>query len=168
MVAENLTVETAIEAFKFIFPAYCANAAPVIFGRGLPIDMNRKFFDGNPIFGKNKTFLGFFSGLVVGTLVSLAENLLFQHNFFLGFATSLGALLGDLTESFFKRRLKFPSGATLPVADQLDFVLGAMLLSLPISPPSPPVALIVLIVTPPIHVLTNYFAYLLGLKEKPW
>lgn len=40
---------------------------------------------------------------------------------------SLGALIGDLTESFIKRRIGFPPGASLPVADQLDFVAGALL-----------------------------------------
>ncbi|MEM3668874.1 MAG: CDP-archaeol synthase, partial [Candidatus Bathyarchaeia archaeon] len=40
-----------IEALKFIFPAYCANAVPVITGGGLPIDLDKKFFDGKPIFG---------------------------------------------------------------------------------------------------------------------
>jgi len=168
MVTENMAIETVIEALKFIFPAYCANAAPVIFGRGRPIDLDKKFFDGNPIFGRNKTFIGFFSGLAVGVLVGLAEHLFFQYSFLLGFVTSLGALLGDLAESFFKRRVRLPAGAMLPIADQLDFVLGALILSLPVSPPSPTVILTILIVTPPIHVLTNYFAYLLGFKKKPW
>jgi len=168
MVVEGMFVETVVEALKFVFPAYCANAAPVIFGGGTPLDLGKKFLDGKPIFGRNKTFLGFFSGLAVGTLVGFAEHLLFRYSVLFGFATSLGALLGDLAESFLKRRLGLPPGAVLPVADQLDFVLGAMLLSLTVSPPQPAVALTVLVITPPIHVLTNYFAYLLGLKREPW
>ncbi|MGF3522912.1 MAG: CDP-archaeol synthase, partial [Candidatus Bathyarchaeia archaeon] len=35
-----------IEALKFIFPAYCANAAPVLGGGGLPMDFGKKFVDG--------------------------------------------------------------------------------------------------------------------------
>ena len=59
--------QLVIEALKFIFPAYCANAVPVIVGGGLQIDLGRNFFDGKPIFGKNKTFRGFLVGLAVGT-----------------------------------------------------------------------------------------------------
>jgi CDP-2,3-bis-(O-geranylgeranyl)-sn-glycerol synthase len=54
------------------------------------------------------------------------------------------------------------------VADQLDFVLGALLFSLLVSPPSWQVALVVLVITPPIHLLTNFVAYHLGVKKEPW
>ncbi|MEM1784660.1 MAG: CDP-archaeol synthase, partial [Candidatus Bathyarchaeia archaeon] len=85
------------EAIKFIFPAYCANAAPVLFGGGTPIDMDRKFLDGKPIFGKNKTFKGFISGLLVGTFAGFLESIIFPgYQMSLGFFISLGALLGDL------------------------------------------------------------------------
>ena len=68
-----------IEALKFIFPAYCANGIPVIFGGGIPLDFGKKFFDGKPIFGKNKTFRGFFSGLVVGTAIGFVESAFFNY-----------------------------------------------------------------------------------------
>ena len=156
------------QALLFIFPAYCANAAPVIFGGGRPIDGGRNFLDGKPIFGAHKTFRGILAGLVIGTLVGVVQNILFQYNGLLGLALSLGALLGDLTKSFVKRRLAIPPGAPLPIADQLDFVLGAFLLSLLVSPPSISTFLIVLIVTPPIHLVTNFLAYRLGLKDTMW
>jgi CDP-diglyceride synthetase len=44
-------LETFLLAFWFILPAYAANASPVVFGGGKPIDGGRKFFDGRPIFG---------------------------------------------------------------------------------------------------------------------
>ena len=46
----------------FILPAYAANGAPVIFGCGIPIDLNKKF-RGKPIFGKHKTIKGLISGI---------------------------------------------------------------------------------------------------------
>ena len=165
-------------ALWFIFPAYCANAVPVIFGGGHPVDFGKIFWDGKPIFGSHKTLRGFFSGLVVGTLVGFLQTLLFQHVLFqydaqlrydvlLGFMLSLGALVGDLTESFIKRRLDLPPGSSLPIADQLDFVVGALLFSLPVSPlPSLPTVLIILVITPLIHFLTNLLASLLGIKRK--
>jgi CDP-2,3-bis-(O-geranylgeranyl)-sn-glycerol synthase len=57
----------------------------------------------------------------------------------------------------------------LPIVDQIDFIVGAILFSLPF-----PLALdwqlivTVLLLTPPIHLLTNYVAYKLGLKSNPW
>jgi CDP-2,3-bis-(O-geranylgeranyl)-sn-glycerol synthase len=155
------------QAMHFIFPAYCANAAPVIFGGGTPIDRGKTFRDGRPILGPRKTFRGLFAGLTIGTLVELLLN---PNNVLLGFALSLGALTGDLVESFFKRRLNLPPGASFPVADQLDFIAGALLFSLLVPHPSLTVEVIVviLVITPPIHLLTNIIAYLLKLKKEPW
>lgn len=158
-----ITVADAVYALQFIFPAYCANAAPVIFGGGPPIDGGRSFPDGRPIFGPRKTFRGFFAGLAVGTLVGFL-----QDNVLQGFVLSLGALVGDLIESFVKRRLNRPPGAPFPVADQLDFVAGALLFSPLVSSPPLSVALIVVVITPPIHLVTNIVAYLLGVKQEPW
>ena len=106
------------DALYFIFPAYCANAAPVIFGGGRPINGGRNFRNGRPIFGPRKTFRGFFAGLIIGTLVSFLQGYL-SGNFkviLLGFMLSLGALTGDLVESFIKRRLGRTPGAPLPLS----------------------------------------------------
>jgi len=164
-------------AIWFIFPAYCANAAPVIFGGGQPMDFGKSFLDGKPLLGSHKTVRGFLAGLIVGTLVGLVQTLLFEHvlfqygtqfryDIFLGFALSLGALTGDLTESFIKRRLNRSPGSPLPVADQIDFILGAILFSIPVSPPSLPATLIILLITIPIHLMTNLGAALLNMKNK--
>ncbi len=168
-------------AFWFILPAYVANAVPVIFGGGLAIDLGKKWSDGKLVFGSHKTIRGFAAGLTAGTLVSVVQTVLlpevvskgfvlpFNFNILVGFMISLGALLGDLAHSFVKRRLGLVEGAALPVADQLDFVLGAILLSFLVAA-APPLftAVIVVLVTPPIHVLTNALAYLLGAKKTPW
>jgi len=159
-----------IDALKFIFPAYCANAVPVIAGGGSPIDFGRKFLDGKPVFGKNKTLRGFFFGLAIGLIVGYAETLLFGYPLFLGLLTSLGALFGDLIGAFMKRRLGLAPGNILPVVDQIDFIVGAVLVSLPVYGYMLywELVLAVLVITPPIHLLTNFFAYRLGLKKNPW
>ncbi|MFQ6064394.1 MAG: CDP-2,3-bis-(O-geranylgeranyl)-sn-glycerol synthase [Candidatus Bathyarchaeia archaeon] len=172
-----------VHALLFIFPAYCANGTPVIFGGGRTIDGGARFFDGKPILGSHKTIRGFLAGLFIGTLVGFGEYFLFESShgfpflsvipfapsFWLGSILSLGALLGDLMNSFVKRRLNIPPGASLPVVDQLDFVIGALLFSLIIGElPSLLISLIILIITPPIHLLTNFLAYLLGLKKEWW
>ncbi|MFQ5999238.1 MAG: CDP-2,3-bis-(O-geranylgeranyl)-sn-glycerol synthase [Candidatus Bathyarchaeia archaeon] len=163
----SITMVDVGYALLFIFPAYCANVAPVIFGGGPPIDFGKVFWDGKPLFGKNKTFRGFLAGLVVGTFVGFVQNVLFGYDILLGFMVSLGALVGDLSESFIKRRLDLPPGSSLPIADQLDFVAGALLFSLPVSPPDSLIAvLVIIIITPPIHFLMNLLANRFGVKRK--
>ena len=160
-----------IEALKFILPAYCANAVPVITGGGRPIDLGKKFSDGKPIFGNNKTIRGFLSGLAVGTAVGLAESALFpEFPILFGFLISSGALFGDLAGAFIKRRLGLSPGDLMPVIDQVDFIIGAILFSLflPLRIMSPALIITVLVITPPIHILTNFAAYKLGLKKHPW
>jgi CDP-2,3-bis-(O-geranylgeranyl)-sn-glycerol synthase len=157
-----------IEALKFVLPAYCANAIPVITGGGHSMDGGKKFYDGKPIFGKNKTFRGFFSGLIIGTAVGYVESLFFGYPLLFGLLLSLGALLGDLTGAFIKRRLGIAPGGLLPVIDQVDFVVGAVLFSLPLQIMYLELAITVFIITPPIHLLTNFAAYKLGLKSNPW
>jgi len=172
-----ITIIDVVAAMWFIFPAYCANAAPVIFGGGKPMDFGKTFFDGKPFLGAHKTFRGFLAGIIVGTLVGLVQTVLyeqvlfqygaqFQYSILLGFAVSLGALTGDLIESFVKRRLNRSPGSSLPVADQLDFILGAFVFSIPVSSPSLLSALIILLITIPIHLLTNIGAALLNMKNK--
>jgi len=157
-------------ALEFIFPAYVANAVPVLAGGGRPLDCGRNFLDGRPIFGKNKTIRGFLVGLMMGTVAGLAESFVFNYPPSFGFAISLGALVGDLAGAFTKRRLGLPPGELLPIVDQIDFIAGAIVFSLPISLQwlSWELVVTVLIITPPIHLLTNFGAYKLGLKSNPW
>lgn len=165
----NGVIRLIIEALKFIFPAYCANATPVLMGGGLPMDLGKKFPDGKPIFGKNKTFRGFFSGLAVGTLIGFVESLFFlEYHFTFGFLISLGALLGDLAGAFMKRRIGIAPGNMLPVVDQIDFIIGAIIFSLPLKILYLELTLAVLMITIPLHILTNFAAYKLGLKSNPW
>jgi CDP-2,3-bis-(O-geranylgeranyl)-sn-glycerol synthase len=162
--------ELVLEAVEFIFPAYCANAIPVVVGGGRPLDFGKSLWDGKPIFGKNKTFRGFFVGFAVGTLVGFVERQVFGYPLLLGLMLSLGALIGDLVGAFAKRRIGIAPGELLPIIDQVDFVVGALFFSLPVYLPklSWELVIVVLIVTPPIHLLTNFAAYKLGLKNNPW
>jgi CDP-2,3-bis-(O-geranylgeranyl)-sn-glycerol synthase len=157
-----------VEALKFIFPAYCANAVPVIAGGGTPMDFGKNFTDGKRVFGNNKTFRGFFFGLAIGIAVGLMEVMVFNYPLLFSVLSPLGALLGDLTAAFLKRRLGIAPGGLLPIIDQVDFVVGALLFSLPLAIIYWQLAVAVLIITPPIHLLTNFVAYKLKLKKNPW
>jgi CDP-2,3-bis-(O-geranylgeranyl)-sn-glycerol synthase len=152
-----------VEAILYILPAYFANATPVVTGGGTPLDFDKKFVDGKPIFGKNKTIKGFFSGIVVGTLVGLMI-----RDVLLGFLLSLGAMLGDLIGSFIKRRLDRPPGAPFPVLDQLDFIMVSIPLASLHKAPYFEQLLVIVIITPLLHMLTNFAAHKLKLKSTLW
>ena len=114
----------------------------------------------------------------VGILVGLVEGLVFGFDKFpvlFSLLIPLGALLGDLTGAFIKRRLDIAPGGLLPVVDQIDFVVGAVVFSLPLALIGWQghiafwqVAVAVLLITPPIHLFTNFLAYKLKLKKHPW
>ncbi len=163
------SVQDWISALYVIVPVYCTNGAPVIFGGGRPIDFGKYLSDGERIFGDHKTIRGFASGLIAGIIVGSFEYYFLSANLFLvAILASLGALLGDLGGAFLKRRLKIEPGRPLPGVDQLDFVVGAALLVSIVFDFSLGSILILLVVTPPIHFLTNLGAYALGLKPTYW
>ena len=158
-----------IQALKFIFPAYCANATPVLAGGGPKMDFGKNFVDGKRIFGNNKTFRGFLFGWVIGMLVGSVEFVVFPDFPVLFIVLiPLGALLGDLTGAFIKRRIGISPGGLLPIVDQVDFVVGALVFSIPLAIVSWELAVTVLLITPPIHLFTNFLAYKLKLKKHPW
>lgn len=133
----------------FMLPAYFANMAPVfakhIFSRKVlsPIDLGAKV-GGHPLFGKHKTFGGFIFGVVIGIATGYIQFLLYPHlkDFCLvdysalwmqlGFLLGLGAITGDLVESFFKRRFNLKSGKLWLPYDELDFSIGALIFASPV------------------------------------
>ena len=158
-------------ALWFILPAYSANATPVVLGGGRPIDGGRKFRDGRPIFGPGKTIRGFVAGLVAGPVVGALQGVwagdVFTYTV-IGFLLALGALTGDLLGSFIKRRLGISRGGAAPGLDQLGFITLALLFASSLRLPSWEVVLTIFILTPPIHLATNFVGYKLGFKSRPY
>ncbi|KYH39237.1 MAG: hypothetical protein AYL28_000990 [Candidatus Bathyarchaeota archaeon B23] len=167
-----MTLLLIVETLYLYLPAYVANATPVLLGGGRPLDGGRLWRDGRPLLGSHKTIRGAASALILGTLTGWVQASLpleFLHPSPLnGLLQSLGAILGDLATSFLKRRLGLKPGAMLPLLDQLGFILTALLLSYPLLRPSTGQALLILPLTLLLHPLTNYIAYLIGLKREPW
>ena len=180
MIAEAVAV-----AFWVMLPAYIPNNAAVLAGGGAPIDGGRTR-NGRRLLGDGKTWRGTLVGTLAGGLVALALNAINAPAAELsGFALPtfplaavlslpLGAMVGDIAASFLKRRTGRERGAAFPVVDQLDFVAGAFVLTLVVTPGwlldvvSPVVLLVVLVLTPLLHLGTNAGAYLLGLKDEPY
>ena len=168
-----------IDVVWFILPAYAANSAaidvsglPVLKYYSTPIDFGRSF-GGKRLFGDGKTWRGLVSGVLTATLcahimgVYQIEGLL-EQSAFLGFLLGLGAMLGDLTASFVKRRLGFLRGHPVFLLDQLDYILGAFIFALPVYSFNVEYFIIACIITLPVHYLANVVAWLINLKKKPW
>ena len=172
-----------IRALWFIFPAYVANASPMLAKGVTPIDMGRNWVDGKRIFGDGKTWRGFFLGVVAGTFYGSLMWYLFPrfnefaivNSFslptitpFIAFVMSLGALTGDLVGSFIKRRLGKKRGEEMFLFDTLNFVLGAIVFTAFFSGITLRETVIILVMTPIIHRVTNIVAYQWRLKRVPW
>src|SRR3990172_3678143 len=157
-------LDLIVQAILFILPAYFANSFPVVFGKifkgKFPIDAGKKW-KGQPLLGTGKTWPGFLGGLLIGSFVGGLQGALVA-----GFLLSLGALTGDLVKSFFKRRMKIQRGKSWPLIDQWDFLIGALLFVSLVVRPSLETVVILLIITPLIHLGANTVAYLLKLKKE--
>lgn len=155
----------------FIIPAYVANAVPVVFGGGRPIDFGRKFFDGRRVFGDGKTIAGFASGIVFGTVAGALEGAVLGNALFwlrLGFVLSLGAMLGDLAGSFAKRRLGIQRGRQFFLVDQLSFLVAAVLFAYPLYPLDLYGFIFLVALTLMLHIISNFAANRIRLKRVPW
>ncbi len=151
------------EAIYFFLPAYVANTLPGIFGGGTPLDFGKKFFDGRRVLGDGVTIRGTVIGIAGGSLVGAL-----QGNLLLGFVLSFGALAGDAVSSFLKRRMGFKRGAPVPLLDQLNFVVGALVLASFITEIPRDYVIILLVITPFGHLTVNRIGYHLKIKDVPW
>ncbi|HOT07766.1 MAG: hypothetical protein A4E45_01918 [Methanosaeta sp. PtaB.Bin039] len=174
-----------ITAVWLMLPAYLPNNFAALFGGGLPLDLGKSFPDGRRVFGNGKTFRGTAAGTLGGVSVGLLQNYLSPqlglpafgegHSLFIVLiGLSLGAMMGDLVASFFKRRLGMERGAALFLVDQIDFVLGCWILTYILAPAwfmenfTYSVMALVLIITPILHRLSNIIGYRIGAKKEPW
>ena len=174
-----------VTAVWLMLPAYIPNNAAVLAGGGRPIDGGRTL-GGRRLLGDGKTYRGTAVGTTAGALVAVALN---QVNTAAGnllgtglptfptlvlVALPLGAMLGDITASFLKRRTGRQRGAPFPGVDQLDFVVVGLIFAFLAAPGwfldsfTLPVLAVILVLTPLLHVLTNGIAYLIGAKDEPW
>jgi len=170
-------MERFIWALAYIFPAYVANATPVvavrILGRAHPIDGRVVFVDGKRLLGDGKTYEGLAAGIGFGSVVGFAMlwilPTLFRSHAEIIIMTA-GAMLGDIAGAFVKRRLGIPHGRAAPPLDQLSFFAGSLvLIAATLGAPSwldaQTIAYLV-ILTFFMHVGTNSLAYVVGLKDR--
>ncbi len=174
-----------LQCFYLMLPAYFANMAPVIVKNmfnnlRIPIDFNKKL-NNKPIFGENKTFRGLIFGILFAIIIAYIQFLLYNNNVFvdisivnysnwllIGFLMGFGAIFGDLTESFVKRRLGYKPGRPFVPFDQLDFVIGAIIFIYPLVTLSLGKIIIILTLSFVLHIIVNHSAFYTGMRKEKW
>jgi CDP-2,3-bis-(O-geranylgeranyl)-sn-glycerol synthase len=182
-------------AIWVFIPAGLANMAPVFASKipaltflDIPLDFGKKL-RGRRVFGDNKTLRGFVAGFVFALGGVLLQRWLWEHvgqpcfqcgiegNYSIKLITSnvllvsllysFGALGGDAIESFFKRQVGKSSGSAWFPFDQLDYIVGGLLLTWPVVHYSASLAGTVLITFFVLHIVSTIIGYGLGLKDAP-
>jgi CDP-2,3-bis-(O-geranylgeranyl)-sn-glycerol synthase len=152
-------------------PAMVANGSPVVFKGSKPLDMGKHFIDGHRILGDGKTIEGFIVGVTAGSVFGIIEAVLAWNIKYvvIGFLGGLGAMLGDITGSFIKRRLGYERGHPILLLDQLDFALCSTILYYAYGIEMDLTSLLLVYTTIfVLHILTNRIAYRAGLKNVPY
>lgn len=179
-------------AIYFMLPAYLANASALTFGGGTPLDMGRYLKDGRRLLGDGVTWKGTIIGILIGTGIGLFQGIITGNlvqdlllmgdpaifrmvqgtitstiiqGTLLGLALGSGAIIGDACGSFIKRRFKVERGRPVPLIDQLDFVIGALVFAslvvvIPIN-----LIITIIVISIFLHLGANIIAYLLGMKN---
>ncbi len=169
--------------------AAASNVAPVLASRvpilktwQTPLD-GGLIFRGKRLFGKNKTWRGLISGMVVATVILALQQFsakTFEWNIevnglqftelptlLLGPLLGLGPLVGDAIESFFKRQVGIAPGKSWFPFDQIDYIIGGIVFTWPIIPLTSLQYVWIFIIGFGGHLLISYLGYLVNLKDKP-
>jgi CDP-2,3-bis-(O-geranylgeranyl)-sn-glycerol synthase len=180
-------MENILFVLWFFWPAGVAILVPVLAARtpGLkswnaPMDVG-KTYRGKRIFGSNKTWRGFITGTIAGLAWFLVQMWWYQQSTYvqsfspldygqsnallIGMMISIGALIGDAVGSFFKRQLDVAPGQSWFPYDQIDFIVGGMVSSLPFAILPWWVYVLTFPVWIGIHFVFNVLGYVFKLKD---
>jgi len=179
------TLWNLIESIWLIIPAYAVNGLIPLVGlkkKNHPIDFG-KGFRGKPILGSGKTWEGLIFGCFIGVLIASIEMLAFPYLPFnqspvpltivpmfplLGFMLGFGAIIGDVIGSFIKRRIGLPRGAIAPLLDQEDFLLVALLFASFLVVVKIDWVVLLVVITPILHLVANAIGFKIRVKKEPW
>lgn len=177
-------------ALWFFAPAGIANSSPVFANKvpllkklGMPID-GGKTFRGKRIFGDHKTVRGFIVGIICGFIVAVIQMYLYSKSswivdisnsvdysqpivLLMGAALGFGALAGDSAKSFIKRQVGIESGKSWFPFDQIDYIVGGLIISLAFTTLSLSEYIAIFLVWFLIHPIATLVGWLLGLKDSP-
>ncbi|MCE0760864.1 CDP-archaeol synthase [Marinobacter sp. G11] len=146
-----------------------ANGSPVVVARLLhhrwdwPVDGDRLWHDGRPVFGHSKTWRGLASGVLSCLVFAAWLGLGWIFGALFGFL----ALLGDLLSSFLKRRVGLDSSARALWLDQLPEALLPMLMAWYWLPLALWQAVVVAVLFAIANVVVSPLLFRLGIRKQP-
>ncbi len=155
-------------SFLILLTPMIANMAPVL--------LKMKYWDtpiNERLFGKNKTWRGFLGAIIIGTFsyfILVRLNLVNSVNdlsliIFVGFLFSFGAIGGDLVKSFLKRKLGIGAGESWMPWDQIDYILGMIILTYFFYQYTFSQIILLLIIGGTISALVHRFGYMIKINS---
>ncbi len=130
------------------------------------------------LFGKHKTWRGLLLAPLMSIIVFWLQKVAFSNGFtswalidyadfslLLGFLLGAGAILGDLVKSYYKRKGGLAPGERWIPFDQVDFIIGGLVLSWFVYVPSAKVVLILLIAGFFLQIIFKYLGFVLKLSD---
>jgi CDP-archaeol synthase len=129
-----------------------------------PIDGNRRFVDGRPIFGRSKTIRG--AGLAI--LATIAAAPLLGFDWRIGAVVGSLAMAGDLFSSFCKRRLGLSPSSPALGLDQIPEALFPLLACRPLLELTPAGIALVVAIFFAGEVLLSRLLYAFRLRDRPY
>ncbi len=169
----------ALEALYLFIPAIIANASP---GFAASLHLPGDIPIAARVFGTHKTWRGHVASLVGGLAAAYLLHCIAittddawvtgwyrDQWLILGLLMAIGAKLGDTLKSGFKRWFDKKEGTRWYPWDQIDYIIGSMLLSMPVTGWIGWKEYAVLVITPmianrPLAIL----AHRIGHKRDPW
>ncbi len=177
-----MILPSVLETLWFILPAWVANSAaidvsglPVLKRFGTPVDFGMAY-RGRRLLGDGKTWRGLVCGTLAGGACAHLQAIwapagLYHMTAYTGLLLGFGALMGDMVESFIKRRMGMDRGHPLFLMDQLDYVFGAFFMAwthVSFAVVGLGYLAMACLLTVPTHFLASVVAWRLKLKKNPW
>lgn len=172
-------MNTILEALWFFLPAVIANQCPG-FTDKLLIPGNRPVSE--KWLGANKTWSAYYVATVGAILTIYLQRLCpeFNHKvdlidytrpdlWLVGGLLGFGTILGDHLKSFAKRLIGIPPGGPWWPFDQLDHVVGSLVMVIPaVGWIGWPRATVITVTVLSLHRGVNWLGYKVGIRKVPW
>lgn len=155
-----------------MLPVYVANMAPpfVKYWPGWNRPISRRWL------GDHKTVVGFLLGVAAATVITFMQSLIgwreglapYDQWLLLGLACGIGAMGGDALKSLLKRRCGIPPGKPWVPADQLDFVVGGLVVLSFFVTLQPLAVAFILVVSFFGDIGVNHLSFRMGIRDTKW
>jgi CDP-2,3-bis-(O-geranylgeranyl)-sn-glycerol synthase len=182
-------LDKIVFALFFFLPVGIANGTPVFVAKfpilknlNYPLDFGKNF-RGKRILGDHKTIRGLVFGVLMGIVTLFIEQQIYSQSGYLkrispidyknvnvllfGTLCGLGAIIGDSVKSFFKRRVGVLPGKAWVPFDQIDYIFGGILFTLPYIQLDFIYYPIIFVCYLIIHPVTTVIGYLIKVKDSP-